>query len=382
MFERVDAWLDDGFFRNLGEDISLDDYSDWKSMQGNAGIRRQQQEAQRAAIEKEEREQFTMQWDYSRDCPDGDQSEGMAGTTGANYKPQCDPSKPEYIGKNQSDYGYSARLPNTSVPDSWYERLSEPGSSMLGYFQTGGDGFFQPKTISKANILSELIEEDPDRIKEEIELVYQSLNSDFESTVIDSLDVIVDGAHQLDAQCDPFKLMHLMIVTKFARYLTLEDITLKYSKWHVLVDAVSSGALLAKWDHLTWGVELYQAGTTVMSEVPKWASMNAEFKALESQICSDSKSALIFISNFLDMIEYMSTQSEHGFDGNYITEGSSESVDPRFPGEVGYFSPGDIANNLKEAADLIELGLHQIDDEKIDPNLIEGFNSWADEFEN
>ena len=350
MFERVDAWLDDGFFRNLGEDISLDDYSDWKSMQGKAGVKRQQQEAQRAAIEKERREQFTMQWDYARDCPNGDQSEALVGPANPNYKPQCDPSKPEYIGRNESTYGYSASLPKSTVPDSWYENLSEPGSPMLGYIETGGDGFFQPKRISKANILSELIAEDPDRIKNEIEVVYQSLNSDFESTVIDSLDVIVDGAHQIDAQCDPFKLMHLLVVTKFARYLTLEDITLKYGKWHVLVDLVSSGALLARWDHLSWSAELFHAGETVMAEVPQWASMNAEFKTLETQICSDSKSILIFISNFLDMIEYMSTQSEHGFQGNYITEGASDSIDPRFPGEVGYISPGDMASKLRRSA--------------------------------
>ena len=380
LFERVDAWLDDGFFRNLGEEITLDDYSDWKSVQGKAGAKRRQEEAMMARMDKARKEQFTAQWDYLRDCPDGDQEASLL-ESDPDYKPQCDPSKPEYIGKGQSSGGYSVSLPETNVPDDWYEGLSEPGSNMLGYYETGGDGFFQPKRISKANILAELIAEDPDRIKREIEVVYKSLNSDFDSTVLSSLDTVFQGAHDIDAQCDPFKLLHLLIVSKFARYLTLEDITLKYGKWQLLVDMVSTGAILKRWDHLTWALEIGQAGETVMAEVPKWAAMNADFQALETQICSDSKAILLFVSNFLDMIDYMSTQSEHGWKGNYITEGRSDTIDSRFPDEVGVYSSGNIAEDIRAAGEIIEQNLIHMDENEIDPVLLEGFQTWGEAYD-
>ena len=69
---------------------------------------------------------------------------------------------------------------------------------------------------------------------------------------------------------------------------------------------------------------------------------------------------------------------EHGFQGNYITEGASDSIDPRFPGEVGYISPGDMASKLRRSAELIEHGAEMIDDMSINPEWIEGFESWSE----
>jgi hypothetical protein len=361
MFGHIDEWLEGGFFRNIGENVSLDDYTDYKAIQQSAPNRRPRDrsmaEPSRPPHDQARRDQFTAQWDYSKDCPDGD-TEGEY--VNLNYKSICDPNKPEYIGGEEPLPGYSVKLPASEVPEDWYESLSESGSGILGTHDSGGAGLYYPKEISKANVLADMLEKNPELVRDEIEKVYKKINNDFEVIVLESLGVIHDGANTLDAQCDPYQIMHLLIVSKFARYLSLDDITLKYAKWNVMVDLVTGTSLLTKYDSATWVPEILMAGEVIMTEIPKWANLSAKFKSLEEKACSDSYVIMEFIANFLMNVKRLSQQSEHGFDFNYITQDSGIDINPKWSESVPNTVGEDINQQLDYADRQIRSGIGDV----------------------
>jgi len=228
---------------------------------------------------------------------------------------------------------------------------------MLGTYDAGGSGLYYPKEISKANVLADMLEKNPELVRDEVDKIYQKINNDFEAIVLESLGVIHDGANTLDAQCDPYQIMHLLIVSKFARYLSLDDLTLKYAKWNVMVDLITSGSLLTKYDSATWLPELFMAGEVVMQEVPKWANLNAEFKSLEEKACSDSYVIMEFIANFLISVKRLSQQSEHGFNFNHITQDSGIDINPEWNESVPNTTGEDINQMLDIRTQIIEEGI-------------------------